>query len=361
MDKEQETSPAPNGEEQNTETGGQVTDPGQESAHEENDNPDATSADSSTAGTDAKDKPDSLLDVVKDAVKPKGEKDASSDPKEGKEEADSKKQEGDSDAKKDKDEDLPPFHKHPRWQQMLDEKAAAEKSINEMKPGYEQYQRIEDFMGKNNLSSDNVVEGFKIMALLRNDPERAKQELLGYIKQIDDALGYTLPQDLQDDVEAGRITEERALELSKARRNTERANDYARQATERSTQADRNRAVEQLRADVRAETNTWKAEKAKSDPDFAVKERLVMDRVGSIVRGRQERPYLASVEDTRQVLEQAYKDVSDYLAKSFSTRKEIRKDPSPGQSQNRGSTVSAEPGSMLDAVKQGFANARKTG
>lgn len=359
MSKDGENSPTPGTEEEqlpvNSQDGAPSAEEGGAATPPENDA--NTPADSSPADTDAKEeKPKSLLDVVKDAVQDPKEKESSSDSAKGKADSDTKKGEGDEagkGAKKEGEDDEPPFHKHPRWQEKLEENRQLKAELDRLKPAAEQHMLVDGFMQQNNLIADEVVEGLRVMALIKNDPERAYRELGGYMRQIEAAIGLQLPADLQQDVDTGRITEERAQELSMARSRQQRSTERYTQERQQRQQQDQHRELETLRANIRSTTDAWAREKTKLDPDYSVKHQLVMDRVATIVRGRGRG--LVSVQDTQDVLEQAYKDISGHLAKVSPRKQPINRTPADTVDRP---TVSAEPQSFRDAVRQGFEKAR---
>ena len=64
-----------------------------------------------------------------------------------------------------------PFNKHPRFQKLIAEKNELKELSNKYKTDSEQYKKITDFIELNNLSAKDAVEGFRIMATLRNNQE----------------------------------------------------------------------------------------------------------------------------------------------------------------------------------------------
>lgn len=313
-----------------------------------------TDVQDSAGSSGAGDKPDdakaesskTLLDVVKDAVKSTDEEEGSSSSK-SKQEADSEEKADSSESKDetkgDKDE-LPPFHNHPRWKELQQEN-------KNLKPQAEQFQKIETFMGTNNLTPTEVAQGFKIMALIKNDPARALEELNGYAYQLQTQLGYVLPKDLQDQVDDGRMTEEAARELSVTRQREQRTSETL-EAERKSNQAAQQEAqLNTLRANISTTITQWESDQKKRNPDYAVLQPMVLDRVRAIVT---ERGYgFESVQDAKDTADKALKDVQDRM-KSFAPRRNKTVE-NPDPPADRTIPVSTEPKTLGEAIRQAVA------
>ena len=279
---------------------------------------DAKTAESSDAGKDAKDAPPrKLLDVVKDAAGIPEGKDTSSvseDKKDPAKAADPQKVEGDG--------DLPPFHKHPRWIEQ-------QEKIKTLEPAAAQFQRINEFMNVNKLDATEVAEGFKIMALIKNEPERALVELERYSDSIKLALGKILPADLQDQVDKGYITEEKAKELSATKQRADRLETELTETKNAGAQRTADDALNELKTSIRSATTDWETQQKKADPDYSVKQRLITDRARAIVHTR---GYgLESKDDAVKVLNDALKDVTESLKSVLPKRNApIRKETAGG-------------------------------
>lgn len=297
-------------------------------------NTDADSAGSSDAGkdNDAKKETRSLLDVVKDAVKPEDSKGTSSASEDGKGETE-KGAEPKQEKPKDGEEDLPPFHDHPRWKELQAKNA-------ELSRDADQFRKVDAFMVKNDLNAVEVADGLKVMALMKKDPVRAREQLQQYIDDIDFVLGKKLPDDLQEKVDNGSMTEDAARELSITRQQKQAAeSDLTTERTNRTTEAH-----ESLKRNIASEMTKWESDKLKSDPDYSVKQPLVLDRVQAIIFNRKRG--LSSVEDARAVGEQALKDVNEKLKNMLPKRTQIRNPPAGN---NR--PVSTEPKTLKDAIR----------
>lgn len=226
-----------------------------------------------------------------------------------------------------------PFGKHPRFQALIKER-------NELRGPAEQFGKIEAFMKQSNLTPNEVVEGFQVMALMRNDPDRAVSVLLDYARGIQEARGHILPPDLQTQVQDGRVDEPTARELSRLRAEQRAAQE--REAALR--QAQQAQQVEAVRTDVASAVQQWEQLVRQKDPDFAAKERMVHDRVRAIVSETGQAPRDRS--EALALVERAYADVTSYTRAFRPAQAPVRHVPSA-----HGSTPPARPNSLRDVVR----------
>lgn len=242
----------------------------------------------------------SLLDVVKDVVKAKPDPSSESDPEQGQQQAPTDKPNPET------SETPPPevpkeFAKHPAWQRIMREREA-------FKPDALQYRMITKFMQDNGLNVDEVSGAIQLIALVKQDPAKALESFRKTVGELENALGETLPQDLQEQVDAGALTEEHAKELSRLRASNKMRE--TRDATDREA---RQRAAEKaqgekLASDIQGAVDSWESVKAKSDPDFNAKRQEIISEMRSIVVARGK--LLSTPEDARAVANEAYKTVS---------------------------------------------------
>jgi hypothetical protein len=290
------------------------------------------------AGSDAK--PKSILDAVRAAVSKTAEPAADTAADGASSDTDDGKAKSASDAtaaKADDDEDEskpPPFHEHPRWKKLYADYEAARGPA-------EQYAKIEDFRTKNGLSVDDVVAGFRIMALVRNDPEKALAELEAQSDRIREAIGKKLPTDLQDAVEQGTISEDHAAELARARAANR---SLASEVEDTRTRETERQAIERRDSIVNA-VKDWSAKAAETDPDFAVKEPLVKDRVLRIARAEgQPRTPAEGV----KLAMRAYDEITQETRRFAPKPRQMDPNPQGGRSS---ATTKPPPKTMKDAIR----------
>jgi len=258
--------------------------------------PAATTKDAAPAKT--------LLDVTMEALKqPAGGEGASSGPEAKSTEA-GDTVDPDAEAKAAAEEDLDaklPFHKHPRWQEV-------QAQLKTAKANAEQFQAIEQFRTSNHLSVDEVADGWKVMALIKNDPAKALPVMEAYVASLREHLGMVLPKDLVEDVDAGAITEARALELSQTRASAARAAEAeAARRAEQSVQR-RQSATEDMVGGV----VEWEAGIKARDVDYAKKDQMVQDRIWAIISADPSRKP-RNREQAVKLASDAYADVNKTL------------------------------------------------
>lgn len=313
-------------------------------ATDQTSNSDAKAADTSDAEKpDAKpEAPASLLDVVKNVVKSADTApDASSAPKDGQDAP----QAADGDEPKeaeDKAEANPPFHTHPRWKEMVEER-------NALKPDAENYRKITSFMSENNLAPTEVAEGFEIMALLKSGtPEnlsKAREYFESRLQSLNETLGVTLPADLRERVDLGHLDEKDARDLAQARARTSLLETNQRQRDERDAEARRSDEARQVQATLVNAVNEWETRIAAKDPDYSTKKaKLVESYSRAIIQETGKVP--ATAEDAVKLATEAYGRANEYLRSILPRPKPVV--PNPVGNSAR---VSAEPKSLGDAVR----------
>lgn len=248
----------------------------------------------------------SALDVVQDVVKQR-DPEAAASSAEVKKEGDEADPKATQAAKEPDDENFSdvPFHKHPRFQQLLKKSKANEGDA-------ERYRNVENFLRQHRVPAEEASQALTIAALLRNDPVKAWQTLKPIVQQLLVDAGEVLPADLKPRVESGELTVEAANEIAKERAK--------RSSVERKQQtAEEQREEERVRTHVeslRSAANTWDAERSAKDPNFEAKRPKIMKELAWIhtTEGKADTP-----EGVRKQLEAAYKAVGSVAVPRKST------------------------------------------
>ena len=316
------------------------------------------SADTSTAGdksvTPPPVEPKSLLDVVKDVV------DTSAKTDDGdKASLDLGKTDGNAtDAKAaattpvddgrqlqadEADDAKLPFHKHPRFQQVIQERSAFKRELDTLKPDADEWRAVKTYMDTNSLSADEVAEGFKIMAAMKSDPIQAKEMLSVYWNRLEEFTGGKLPQDLQQKVNDGEVTDEVAAELARRRNEA----DFLRQQQLISSQQAQYNAAQQQQVAaqniMRDAVVNWESSIKTRDADYAVKSPFMVDKVKALMATMQPR----SPQDAIALVEHAYREVNESLRRLAPARQAATTIKSETSSAN----VAPQPRSLRDAVR----------
>ena len=244
-----------------------------------------------------------------------------------------------------------PFHNHPRFREVLTQRNAlrgelgeAQTKLRQYEPDAQQWGNVREFMQHNNLSDQDVLDGFRMMALLRTDPLQGRAAIAQYLTDVDLALGLVLPNDLREDVDSGYLSEERAYELAKARAATtsyEAAAAETRQYEER-TQAQR--AHEAMAQRLTSTAEAWENERRGRDPDFEAKADLIADRMRSIAQAERLQP--RTPEEIVALLDRAAQDVTVHLKRFVPVPRPMSRPTSAAPA-----TVAApEPKTMREAI-----------
>lgn len=309
------------------------------------------STDSSTVDNeDAKEDKASLLDVVKDAIADKeeaeSEESSTSESDEDHEAVDASKEEATEKAET-KDEDTDDLEDELSDEDMKSLKPKTRKSIerfrsqiDELRPRAEQFDKINDYMTEAGLQNEEVAGLLEIGSLIKTDPREALPRLEAAVQTIKQQLGEVLPQDLTDQVDAGLVDEDTALELSRSRAEAadlKRRNDEL--AAEKTTTA-----KEQDQSVMQEAVNSWVRQTAKSDPDYSMKKSLVEDKFFATVM-KDGLPETA--EAALKIVQDSYEAINEQL-------RPMR--PQKTATQTTTSTLSTNakpaPQSLKDAVRQ---------
>lgn len=294
---------------------------------------------SSGAGdTDANKKPKSLLDAVKSAATKSVDAQSSNAESNGKSET----LESETDPKASLDETAKdktksnvteklPFHNHPRWKEIVSER-------DTLKPKAEQFEKITTFMSSNGLTTQEVAEGFQIMALMKTNPAEAHKKISEYKAKLDVYVGDKLPDSIAQKVEDGFVDAESAKELAALKAEKEL---YAQRQVYAQQQY-----AQQVQTGMHTAVVNWEQQMKVKDPDWSTKEALITDRVRSLMTSEQP----ATAEQAIALVERAYSQITAQLQKISPKRTNIN----PVRSTTSSATVNVTPKSLKEAVLRGL-------
>lgn len=254
----------------------------------------AKSSDAQDGDSDA-----SLLSVVRDVVKEsrgEGDKAAPASPAEGDEDG---QQADETQSKKEQDDENysdVPFHKHPRFQQLLTKAKTNEADAV-------RYRNVQNFMDSHGLEAEEGADALLIAATAKTDPAKAWEMVKPWVQNLLIAAGEVLPDDLNQRVQAGELSREAALEVSRLR--AQNASVEAKQSFQQQREQ-RSRAQEHATSLMTA-AETWVQHRQARDPNFAAKEPLLMREVAFLQRteGKPD-----TVEGVKDQLKRAYDAVN---------------------------------------------------
>lgn len=279
----------------------------------------------------------SLLDVVRNAVHRKNLSDTESSTVAR--DTESRREtngivDNDSNSENSSDENVP-FHNHPRWKEMMREKA-------ELTVRAKHYEEISDYMRANGLSNVELAQGFEVMALMKNDPFKAKEVLNQHMARLAEFTGDILPQDLQDKLSHGFVDEESAKELASYRARsaiTSRVNQEVDAKNAQEAQLAHQKSLYDA-------VVTWEGSISSRDPEYRNKQSMVTDRVKSIM---QESGMPTSPQQAVSYVERAYSEVNQRLG-SLAGRNTPTRNPSSASNSSSSGSNAPQPRSLQEAV-----------
>lgn len=234
-----------------------------------------------------------------------------------------------------------------RVQELLDARNDARAETERLKPKAEQWDRVERFIGENNVSAEEASNALQITALINNDPAKAFQVLTPIYQELAKRAGMLLPEDLETEVRSGAISRERAVELSRARASQQTTEQRVTRDTERRRQQDEQRRHADLQQTLKTASQSWDANRQAKDPDWHLKR----DEVARRVEARFMKDGLPS--DANRllgILDEEVKAVEAFM-KSFSP-KPTRKDPVTALASPRGGSMPTDAKDIHDFVRR---------
>jgi hypothetical protein len=207
--------------------------------------------------------------------------------------------------------------------------------VRALAPQAERGAAVETYLQQAGLTIEEFREGQEVMALIKRDPRAALAKLEERVTELRRYVGVDLPDDLQQDVEAGYITEERARELSQERAGRV----HAEQSLRATTQATAQHA---MLSDVAA----WESTIRQTDPDFARKLPFVQEkaRLAVLSLGRPVRDGAEAV----GIVKQAYADTNAML-RGFAPQPAATR-PSPASAASA-PAASVQPKNIYEAAR----------
>lgn len=225
-----------------------------------------------------------------------------------------------------------------RFQKVISQK-------NEYKQGHEQYQKITGYLSSNNITAEEASAGMQIMALMKNDPQKALEALNPYMDALRQTTGDVLPDDIRGKVDDGYMDEDAGRELARTRAD---ANLLRQRNEQANAQMAQNASAQHLEGLAQTVTD-WEMRKRQTDPDYDLKQDEIDDRVKVLV---QERGRPDTAEAAIAMANEAYDAVNNRVSARSSVKKPMR----TASGGKLGGTPTPEPKSLLEAVQNAMAS-----
>lgn len=223
------------------------------------------------------------------------------------------------------------------------------KQVNEKAQAYEQGAKYWDqhvnYCQQNQITPDQHRDGLQMLALINTNPEQALARLESLVTDLKVQTGRGLPKDLQDEVEAGTLSDVRAKELAQARLNRTKHESQTRQSALQQQQSEQQALLGALQV--------WSNNKSKLIPEFKPKTEGGKD--GLFEDFIEKQSYLWTVETPRNITDaialadKALAQVQE-RAKRYAPKPVVKKaPPTSGRSRH---TENDKPASTDDILKK---------
>ena len=178
-------------------------------------------------------------------------------------------------------DDKMPLHKIQRFREVLGENRTLKSQFDSVRPAIDRLNEINAAARRAGFTAEEMAEFFNAPALAKDDPAKAHEIVSKFAARLAQAAGTQLPADLQQEVDDGYVTEERARETARLRAAAERA-----KVNETLDAEDRERGeVVRLQNQIADSVNEQQRQWMKSDPDYTpAKHQMVSEQLELLVR-----------------------------------------------------------------------------
>lgn len=216
-------------------------------------------------------------------------------------------------------------------------------------------QTLRNFLVTNDIAREDFQLTLDLAAAMRRGDFAAFLQGVGpYVQLATQALGITLPDDLQHQVSQGKVSFDVAAQMSRDRYG--RA--LAEQRASRSDQvmSSQHAAAHQnaLSQSIERTVASWEQGIRAADPDYGRKEETVRNFLWAVV---QEKGAPTSPEHAVEIAKEAYARANRTVS-SFSTQRQATRAVPSSTANRAASGARPEPRSMLEAAELGLARAR---
>lgn len=189
------------------------------------------------------------------------------------------------------------------------------------------FDKVAGAMREAGMDNTEFNAGFHVMRTIKAvqngqaSPTDALALLEPYVNQLRAMAGDILPDDLQERVSTGIISQDEARELARLRGENQRLQTRVAQETERTTLETQQRHSQELAASMGMAVTKWEQAWATSDPDYEVKKSLVKARITELMTTE---GLPKTADDAVKLSERARKDIEQNLGGLLGKRSELR-------------------------------------
>jgi hypothetical protein len=234
-----------------------------------------------------------------------------------------------------------------RIRQLLDQR-------NTLRAEAEVTQTLRNFLVTNDIAREDFQLTLDLAAAMRRGDFKGFLEGVGpYVQLATQALGITLPPDLQNEVQQGRVTFDAAAQMSRDRYARALAEQRATRATQVVTSQHDAAQAQTLSRSIEQTVAAWEQGIRQTDPDYGRKEETVRNFLWAVV---QEKGVPRTPEHAVEIAKEAYSRANNTLRVFAPQPKPTRAVPS---SINRAASgARPEPRTLMEAAELGLARAR---
>lgn len=143
---------------------------------------------------------------------------------------------------------------------------------------------LRSFVQTSGLTAEDLDTGFSIMGAMRSNPQAALNALMPIVTALQERVGNVISDDLRADVQAGRITVDHALQLSRARAESAHSQELMQEREARARAEQERSQFAQTVHGASTAVSDWERSKSTSDPDWHLKQERIAQLVELEVR-----------------------------------------------------------------------------
>lgn len=160
-----------------------------------------------------------------------------------------------------------PFNKHPRFQQVLGRLKRSEQDA-------ERYQHVQRFIDDQGLAAEEAAEMLTIGGLIKSNPAEAWRRMKPTVEAVLRASGEVLSPELEQRVQAGEMSAEAALLVSRTKAEADSyriGQTLEQQRAARRQQTEAEAAQAEAASALMTTAQTWEDDRRAKDPNFDAK------------------------------------------------------------------------------------------
>ncbi len=216
-------------------------------------------------------------------------------------------------------------------------------------------QTLRNFLVTNDIAREDFQLTLDLAAAMRRGDFKAFLEGVGpYVQLATQAMGITLPPDLEQQVRAKQLTFDAAAQVSRDRYARALAEQRATRATQVVSHTQTAAQQQHLQRSIESTVASWEAGIRQTDPDYGRKEETVRQFLWAVVN---EQGVPTSPDHAVAIAKEAYARANRTFQQFAPQRQPTRAVPS-SVNNRAASGARSEPRSMMEAAELGLARAR---